>query len=104
MRIRYRLDRTEHRAWLGRPRRATPDGQGPALFVRYGTDIAVSHLEAQRDCELLAATGQEFEALRAAGYDIPLAADFQGVQAPRADRPARAGRRARPRPLCGAEG
>ena len=104
MRIRYRLDRTEHRAWLGRPRRATPDGQGPALFVRYGTDIAVSHLEAQRDCELLAATGPEFEALRAAGYDIPLAADFQGVPAPPAASEARAGRRARPRPLCEAEG
>ena len=104
MRIRYRLDCTEHWAWLGRPLRSTPGAQGPALFVRYGTDIAVCHLEAQRDCELLAATGQELAALRAAGYDIPLAADFQGVQAPPAAPEARAGRRARPRPLCGAGG
>ena len=98
MRIRYRPDRSEHRAWLGRPRRATQEAQWPCLFVRYGTAIAVSHLEAQRDCELLAATGQELAALRAAGYDIPLAADVHGVDEPQA----RAGRRARPRPWGGA--
>jgi hypothetical protein len=99
MRIRYRPDRTEHQAWLSR-RRATPDAEGPALFVRYGTAIAVSRLEAQRDCELLAATGQELAELPAAGYHIPLAGDFRGADG----LPAQAGRRARPCPLSGVRG
>jgi hypothetical protein len=99
MRIRYRPDRTEHRAWLGR-RRATPAADGPPLFVHYGTAIAVTRLEAQRDCELLAATRQELATLGAAGYAIPLATGFQEADGHQA----RAGRRARPRPLCGAGG
>jgi hypothetical protein len=76
MRIRYKPDRTEHRAWLGR--RTTPDAEGPALFVSYGTAIAVTRLEAQRDCELLAATRQELAELRAAGYHIPPAEIAEG--------------------------
>ena len=69
---------------------------------RYGTAIAATRLEAQRDCELLAATRQELAALRAAGYHIPLAGNFQGMQALCADRHARAGRRARARLAQGA--
>jgi hypothetical protein len=100
MRIRYTPDRTEHRAWLGRPRRATPDAEGSALFVQYGAAIAVSRLEAERDCELLAASRLELAGLRAAGYHIPLAGDFRGADG----LPAQVGRSARPRPLSGVRG
>jgi len=74
--LRYKLDNTDHRARLDHGTEV-PNSEGSRLVVRYGADIVVTHLEAQRDCELLCATPEELEELRAAGYEIPRAAEFK---------------------------
>jgi hypothetical protein len=75
--LRYKVDQTHLPARLGQ----APDAEGAQLLVRYGADIAVAPPEAQRDCELVSATREELEALQAAGYALPLAADFRQARA-----------------------
>jgi hypothetical protein len=73
--LRYKIDNAKLRARLDRDSAAS-SARASWLIVTYETDHAVCHSEARRDCEVVCATRQELEELRAAGYEIPLARDF----------------------------
>jgi hypothetical protein len=77
--LRYKIDNARLKARLDHD--AAASARASWLIVTYETDHAVCHSEARRDCEVVCATRQELEELRAAGYDIPLARDFTEVAA-----------------------
>ena len=73
--IRYKIDNAKLNARLARDADAS-SARASWLIVTYEVDHTVCHSEARRDCEVVCATRQELEELRAAGYEIPLARDF----------------------------